>query len=57
MSQLIFVDVDNDCVFAEVALSPLLTLEGSGISLPDALRDLATQIEDEEKELGYDFFS
>ena len=43
---------DGYCVFVEVEVSPLFILEGSGISLADALRDLAIQLDDYETEFG-----
>ena len=49
---MIHIFYDHDCVFAEVEVSPLYVLEGSGLDLADALRDLANQIEDYEVEFG-----
>ncbi len=51
---LIHVTGEFDCVFAEAAVSPMTILEGSGICLSDALRDLAIQIDDFEDEMGVD---
>ena len=45
---------EGDCVFVEMELDALYILEGSGITLADALRDLAIEIEDMERELGYE---
>ena len=45
---------EGDCVFVEMEFDALYILEGSGITLADALRDLAIQIEDMEREFGYE---
>ena len=49
-------DDGYNSVYVEVAVSPFSIIEGVGMTLSDALRDLAIEIEDFEDEVGYEVY-